>query len=190
VRRLSPEDLTLWQQVAASVRPLRGRKAALRASAVPLRDEMAAAMAAPVAVKPARAIPARPATRVQAAPPPPPKPHANTLDAGWDKRLAKGSVAPDRTIDLHGHTLHSAHALLDIALGDAIRQGARLVLLITGRPARDNPRLPPTSRGVIRASVQDWIAAGPWSSQIAAIRAAHPRHGGNGALYVILRRAR
>ena len=188
MRRLSPEDLTLWQQVAASVRPLRGRKAALRASAVPLRDEMTAALASPLPVKPAKVGPSRPVTRLQ--PPPPPKLHANTLDAGWDKRLAKGSVAPDRTIDLHGHNLHSAHALLDVALGDAIRQGARLVLLITGRPARDNPRLPPTSRGVIRASVQDWIAAGPWSSQIAAIRAAHPRHGGNGAMYVILRRAR
>jgi DNA-nicking Smr family endonuclease len=115
---------------------------------------------------------------------------ANTLDANWDKRLATGQALPDRTIDLHGHTAAGAHAVLDHALGDAIRSGARLVLLITGRPAQDNPRMPPTRRGVIRASVEDWLNAGPHASRIAAIRKAHPRHGGAGALYLILRRDR
>jgi DNA-nicking Smr family endonuclease len=115
---------------------------------------------------------------------------ANTLDANWDKRLATGQASPDRTIDLHGHTAAGAHAVLDHALGDAIRSGARLVLLITGRPAQDNPRMPPTRRGVIRASVEDWLNAGPHASRIAAIRKAHPRHGGAGALYLILRRDR
>jgi DNA-nicking Smr family endonuclease len=115
---------------------------------------------------------------------------ANTLDAGWDNRLLKGSVAPDRSIDLHGHNLATAHALLERALGDAIRQGARLVLVVTGRAASDNPRMPPTGRGVIRASIADWIAASPCSGHVAAIRNAHPRHGGAGALYLILRRSR
>jgi DNA-nicking Smr family endonuclease len=115
---------------------------------------------------------------------------ANTLDGTWDRKLGTGRATPDRTIDLHGHSQSSAHALLDHALGDAIRQGARLVLLITGRPARDNPRTPPTGRGVIRASVEDWLTAGPHAAHIAAIRAAHPRHGGHGALYLILRRKR
>ncbi|MFM9851646.1 MAG: Smr/MutS family protein [Sphingomonadaceae bacterium] len=115
---------------------------------------------------------------------------SNTLDAGWDRRLAKGLVAPDRTIDLHGETLQSAHTSLELALGDAVRSGARLVLLITGKAGRDNPRLPPTSRGVIRASIADWLAMSSSASRIAAVRNAHPRHGGAGALYVILKRAR
>ena len=115
---------------------------------------------------------------------------ANTLDAAWDRDLALGKRTPDRTIDLHNHNLASAHALLDIALGDAIRGGARLVVLVTGRPAKDNPRMPPTGRGVIRASVEDWLVSGPHAAHIAAIRPAHGKHGGAGALYVILRRNR
>jgi DNA-nicking Smr family endonuclease len=183
--RLSPEDVALWRKVADSVTPLKGRRLPALL-ALPIRTspiEAPRLLLAPV--KPGLGKPA--ATKPA---PAPPRPHANTLDGGWDKRLSKGSVAPDRTIDLHGHNLHGAHAVLDHALGEAIRQGARLVLLITGRPARDNPRLPPTTRGVIRASVVDWISAGPWGSHIAAIRAAHPRHGGSGALYLVIRRAK
>lgn len=115
---------------------------------------------------------------------------ANTLDAGWDKKLAKGMVSPDRVIDLHGDTLDTAHARLDFALRDAVLCGERLILLVTGKPARDNPRLPPTSRGVIRASISDWLSSSSHASKIAAVRNAHPRHGGAGALYVILRRSR
>jgi DNA-nicking Smr family endonuclease len=117
-------------------------------------------------------------------------PSTNTLDGSWDKRIAKGAIEPDFTIDLHGDTLASAHARLNRSLSAALRAGARVILLITGKPAADNPRLPPTSRGVIRASVKDWLAASPQAGQIAAIRNAHPRHGGAGALYIILRRAR
>ncbi len=116
--------------------------------------------------------------------------NANTLDANWDKRLTTGAVSPDYTIDLHGETLATAHVHLNRSLAAAIRGDARIVLLITGRPAKDNPRLPPTSRGVIRASVGDWLAASPYASRIAAVRGAHPRHGGAGALYLILKRAR
>lgn len=183
MRGLSAEEQKLWAHFAREVRRLPGRSDPVRG----LKESASPAPQSLGITKPETRL------RQMAAPPPKPaqpRPHANTLDAGWDKRLAKGAVSPDRTIDLHGHTLSSAHAMLDIRLGEAVRSGARLVLLITGRPARDNPRLPPTSRGVIRASVTDWIAASGWASHIAAIRNAHPRHGGAGALYVVLRRGR
>ena len=139
------------------------------------------------AVRPARIItpilPPRPALSR-------PQPPRDTLDGSWDKRLSKGDVAPDVTIDLHGETLATAHARLNRGLEAAIRRGDRTILLITGRPAVDNPRLPPTSRGVIRASVTDWLAVSAYADRIAAIRNAHPRHGGAGALYIVLRRAR
>ena len=132
-------------------------------------------------------------SRARAAPPtafrtPPPAPPA-TLDGGWDKRLAKGMVFPDVTVDLHGHTLHSAHDLLDAALARAIARGDRVVLLVTGKPPRPESERP-HARGAIRAAVGDWIAASRHAGSIAAIRGAHPRHGGAGALYLILRRAR
>jgi DNA-nicking Smr family endonuclease len=119
------------------------------------------------------------------------KPSANTLDGGWDRKLATGSVAPDLTIDLHGCSLDQAHDRLDHGLARAIAHGARVILLVTGKaPRAESSRLDRPLRGIIRALVHDWIAAGPHTGRIAAIRSAHPRHGGAGALYIILRRIR
>jgi DNA-nicking Smr family endonuclease len=73
-------------------------------------------------------------------------------------------------------------------LTQAKAMGARVVLLITGkeRPAEAADR--GHRRGAIRANVLDWLAAGPHGSSIAAIRKAHIRHGGEGALYLVLKR--
>jgi DNA-nicking Smr family endonuclease len=180
-RRLRPEEAALWGQVAATVKPMRGRRSAVLPlhAASPFKG---APLPRVTATVPDKVFPS-PVQRDALSGP-------QTLDANWDKSLANGRTAPDRTIDLHGHSLSSAHALLDHALGEAIRHGARLVLLITGKPARHNPRMPPTGRGVIRASVEDWLKVGPHASRIAAIRGAHPRHGGAGALYLVIRRDR
>jgi DNA-nicking Smr family endonuclease len=92
------------------------------------------------------------------------------------------------TVDLHGHNLATAYDLLDRRLGDAVRGGARLLLLITGKPPSGDRR--PVARGAIRAAVGDWLAASRYAGDIAAVRNAHPRHGGAGALYIVLRRKR
>ncbi|WP_326521569.1 Smr/MutS family protein [Sphingomonas abietis] len=119
------------------------------------------------------------------------RPPQNTLDGGWDKRLSRGVVAPDATIDLHGYTLSAAHTQLEAELGQAIARHARLILLVTGRPPPPGrSRLDNPMRGVIRASIGDWLHHSRHASRIAAVRNAHPRHGGAGALYVILRRVR
>jgi DNA-nicking Smr family endonuclease len=65
-----------------------------------------------------------------------------------------------------------------------------VVLVITGRPRPAESADRGERRGAIRAKVLDWLAAGPHASSIAAIRQAHPRHGGDGALYLVLRRVR
>lgn len=114
------------------------------------------------------------------------RPHdQRTLDGGWDRRLGRGIVAPDSSIDLHGHTLDRAYARIDFGLESAIRRGDRVILLVTGKPRTDGER---GGRGAIRAVVTDWLAASRHSGSIAAVRPAHPRHGGAGALYIILRR--
>ena len=79
---------------------------------------------------------------------------------------------------------------LDAGLAQARAMGARLVLLITGKPRPVDAADRGTRRGAIRAKVLDWLAAGPHASDIAAIRQAHRRHGGDGALYVVLKRKR
>ncbi|MBS0480483.1 MAG: Smr/MutS family protein [Proteobacteria bacterium] len=112
-----------------------------------------------------------------------------TLDASWDRRLARGALEPDVTVDLHGHTLTSAHAILDAALERARVRGDRVILLITGKPPRRDSERPHT-RGAIRAAVDDWLHASRHTEAIAAVRGASPRHGGAGALYIVLRRSR
>src|SRR5262249_34832003 len=113
---------------------------------------------------------------------------ANTLDSTWDRRLAQGLVRPEMVIDLHDHRLAAAHTLLDIRLQEAIAKEARVILLITGKPPRADRWL--VGRGAIRATIGHWLQASRHAASIAAVRAAHPRHGGAGALYLILRRRR
>ncbi len=129
--------------------------------------------------------------RGAAAPPPPPpparKPPGETLDGSWDRRLSRGLVSPDSMLDLHGHNLATAYDLLDRRLEQAIDSGARLMLLVTGKPPGTER---PAKRGAIRAAVGDWLHASRHSGRIAAVRNTHPRHGGTGALYIVLRRPR
>ena len=174
MRRLRPDEETLWARVVESVRPLRPP---------PPQQEKAVPAAAPKAPTP------RPAVRPAAAPvPAPAKPApANTLDGTWDRRLSRGLASPDYTLDLHGHDLATAYDLLDRRLEDAIGAGARLLLLVTGKPPGAER---PVKRGRIRAAVGDWLAASRHAGDIAAVRNAHPRHGGSGALYIVLRRRR
>lgn len=115
----------------------------------------------------------------------------HTLDANWDRKLARGLASPDFTLDLHGATLDGAYARLDHGLTLAVAQGARVVLLITGRsrgPVDSADRS--SRRGAIRAKFLDWLAYGNHASRIASIRPAHPRHGGAGAVYIVLRKAK
>jgi DNA-nicking Smr family endonuclease len=93
---------------------------------------------------------------------------------------------PDRTIDLHGHTLASAHHALEHALARAIADDVRVLLVITGKPPKPDTKV----RGLIRANIGDWLGTSGYRDRIAAVRHAHPRHGGTGALYLILRRKR
>lgn len=187
-RRLDPDESALWKKVAATVKPLPKAKAPL-------------APVAPPTVRPPKPTPrstAAPAAPPRPAPklPPPRRTHSQaTLDGHWDRRLRKGLVRPDMSIDLHGHTLASAQALLDNAIGRALLRGARVLLVVAGRLRPGADRLPqmhgdPRPRGAIRASLPDWFAFSPYADQIVALRPAHISHGGAGAVYVILRRAR
>ena len=185
-RHLTDEEAALWARVARTVTPIAGRRRAV--------------LPAPVAAGPAPTPAPRPKRQIGRVPEPPPPPPAapsarpldrHGLDSGWERRLGKGVVQPDFTLDLHGHSLDAAHARLDHGLTLALAQGARVVLLITGRSRpHDDHATRGERRGAIRAKFLDWLTAGPHASRIAAIRPAHPRHGGAGAVYIVLRRPR
>jgi DNA-nicking Smr family endonuclease len=173
-RPLSAEEKALWAKVIETVRPLRPQ------ATQPVHPQ------APSPAPPAASSPRPRSARPRAAPAPPQP--GTTLDGSWDRRLSRGLVNPDMTIDLHGHDLAGAYGRLDDSLERGIAGDARLLLLITGKPPSDDRR--PVPRGAIRAAVGDWLGASRHAGNIAAVRGAHPRHGGAGALYIVLRRRR
>jgi DNA-nicking Smr family endonuclease len=185
-RRLDPDEAALWKKVAATVQPLAKRPAPLEPKAPPT-------------IRPPKTTPraSAPAAAPRPSSPLPPRRTwaSSTLDGHWDRRLRKGLVRPEMSIDLHGHTLASAQALLDEAIGRALLRGARVLLVVAGRLRPGADRLPqmhgaPRPRGAIRASLPEWLSVSPYADRIVALRPAHISHGGGGAVYVILRRAR
>lgn len=179
-RPLDPEEAALWARVVASVEPLQGRAAGTPTKEPPF-------VSSPVEKRASTRIETKSfSTSLEANGLKQAKTSAsNTLDGTWDRRLARGLVQPDLAVDLHGHTLDTAYRTLDAGLDHAIARGVRVLLLVTGKP-----RAPGSGRGAIRAAVGDWLAASRHSSDIAAVRGAHLRHGGAGALYIILKRRR
>jgi len=112
-----------------------------------------------------------------------------TLDDSWERRIMTGTLNPEISIDLHGHTLESAHRRLNQTLSAAVAAGVRVLLIVTGNPRpRGHDATGSKGRGAIRAEIGDWLALSGHAEDIASVRTAHPRHGGRGALYVILRR--
>ncbi len=187
-RGLSPDEAALWRKVAATVTPLH-----------PQAPVAAAAPSEPVATpEPAPEPPKRVRGRVPKPLPPPPPPATQArpltrdgLDGSWDRRLASGSIVPDATIDLHGMNLDMAHTRLISGIAQALAIGSRVILLIAGKPrphADHDARS--ERRGAIRAQLLDWLAHSSYAGQIAAVRPASPRHGGAGAVYIVLRKVR
>ncbi|MEJ7933080.1 Smr/MutS family protein [Sphingobium sp. AN558] len=174
-RHLSPDEESLWTALTRSVRALR-----------PVVER-------PVPPKPAATIPARkgltvapfrPAAPVKPVAPAP----AAMLDSAWERRIRSGSLAPDMTIDLHGHSLAAAHARLNQALSAAIARDLRVILVVTGKPPKNGAWGDGSRRGAIRAEIGQWLGSGSYAASVASVRIAHRRHGGDGALYIILRR--
>ncbi|MEO5809159.1 MAG: Smr/MutS family protein [Sphingomicrobium sp.] len=175
MRSLGAEEAALWARVTASIRPLSREIAAAEPDALTSPIETVRPSPHPI-VPPARPKPVSSLPRPRL---------GTTLDGSWDKRLKSGAVEPDRTLDLHGHSLDRAWQALDLALDRAISAGDRLLLLVTGHERAGEP---PIARGKIRAAVHDWLAMSRHASRIAAVRAAHRRHGGGGSLYIVLRK--
>jgi DNA-nicking Smr family endonuclease len=98
-------------------------------------------------------------------------------------------VTPDLTLDLHGHTLDAAHTRIMGGIDQARAMGARVVLVVAGRERPVDPADRMERRGAIRAKLLDWLAASRHADAIAAVRRAHVRHGGEGALYLVLKRS-
>ena len=197
-RGLGTDEAALWAKVAATVQPFHPPSPENEyhphakmegAGAAPLAPNDAAGEVRPLGPTKRRLASTRARLQQPSAGPPSRNREAG-LDSHWERRLRAGTLAPDYTLDLHEHSLDAAYQRLLGGLDMARESGARVVLVVAGRerpaPAADRSG----QRGAIRAKLLDWLAASRHSSAIAAIRKAHRRHGGAGALYVILKKQR
>ena len=174
-RGLSQEERALWDTVTRAIAPLRRRKA---------KTEEPEAKTEPiqVAAKPARKAVAAPVV----APSRPAAPPLAPLGRRMRQKLARGSESIDARIDLHGMTQADAHAALAHFLRRAQHNGARVVLVITGKGARGSD--PHAERGVLKRQVPLWLESAELRPLVLGFESAGVTHGGAGALYVRLRR--
>jgi DNA-nicking Smr family endonuclease len=181
-RELSDEEHDLWSGVARSITPLRrpGRAAARSEKS----DE-------PVAEKAPARTPGR-LDRLRALipklPEPAKPPALAPLGRRLKQRVARGRDPIDARIDLHGHTQKQAHAALFRFLQRAQADGARIVLVVTGKGGGRGERGPGGERGVLKRQVPMWLSLPEFRPFIVGFEDAHVGHGGEGALYVRLRR--
>jgi DNA-nicking Smr family endonuclease len=178
-RTVTPDEIRLWAQVAKTVEPLGGQRLPeLEPETEPTTKSKA--VAAPPTVSISTAVKARPAK----APP------LAAIDRRMFSRVSRGTLEIDERLDLHGMTQHAAHGLLSRFLRQAQADGARLVLVITGkgRPAAE-PGLG-EERGVLRRAVPTWLSAAEMRPFVVGFGESAQPHGGSGALYVRIRRVR
>lgn len=195
-RRVRPEELELWHQVARTAQRMHPETPAR--APVPKPEPM---IRNPRSSPPAprledfrvgqRAKGAQPAhdllpglgARVAAAP--------VQMDKKAFERMKRGKLSPEAKIDLHGMTMDHAHPALTGFILRSQAAGLRLVLVVTGKGKdRDTGGPIPVRHGVLRHNVPQWLRMPPLAALVLQITEAHLKHGGGGAYYVYLRRQR
>jgi DNA-nicking Smr family endonuclease len=179
-RRLSEDEHRLWHGVTRSVAPLKRKRPGPQGSdtiaAAPPRRRADSTPLRHAAAK----SPIKPALHPTLKPAPP----VVRLDRRQKQRLARGTETIDARIDLHGKTQSEAHAALLGFLRRAQADGARFVLVITGKGGASG------ERGILKRQVPLWLRLPEFRLHVLAVEDAHVAHGGEGALYVRVRRAR
>jgi DNA-nicking Smr family endonuclease len=169
-RRPRPDEVRLWATVTATVRPGPGRAQVIAPADTPQAEPSA---------RPAPAVspPTGPGARKPA---PGPAPPPTDIEPGRKRRIVRERDPIDWRLDLHGLDQDRARAALVGFLVRAQAEGARAVLVITGKGVQGD--------GVLRRRTPDWLADPALRTVVAGVSEAHRRHGGQGALYVALKR--
>lgn len=178
-RQLTTDEEHLWSLVVRTVRPLRHakkpatdarHKAGVRDAARSGQNRATVEPNVGAALRRAAAAPAlSPIMRKEM------------------QKLARGNAAIDARIDLHGMTQAEAHGALQRLLHRSQAHGAKFVLVITGKGQPNSLR---GERGVLRRQVPMWLTLPEFRRYVLGFDVAHTGHGGEGALYVRLRKAK
>ena len=183
-RGKNEDDSSLWERVAREIAPLPRKKRRKLAKAVSVKPKTA---------KPEKkisaALPAKPAKPAAPKPLPSLSPsHAPGLDARSFDKLKRGQRAIDARLDLHGLTLEAAHGALIRFIENGVVHDLRALLVITGKGGRGMEDGMP--RASLRESVPRWLNEPRLRKHLLAFTPAQAKHGGGGALYVLLKRKR
>ena len=177
---MTEEERALWESVAKQVKPLRKKPRAAKPHATEMQTD------APAAAKPAAAL--KPRVSVQtASPPKPAAPPLAPLGRRERSKLSRGRMEIDARLDLHGMTQTRAHRALFGFLQRAHHHGLTFVLVITGKGKMG---VAESERGVLRRQVPQWLGLPEFRSLVVGFEEAHIGHGGEGALYVRIRRSK
>jgi DNA-nicking Smr family endonuclease len=184
------KDADLFVAAMADVTPLKGKKRRGKRIAKGAQDVLPRPKAEGPKKRPTRSLAALGMTKGTVAPKPAPEPEltadAKNFDRDIDRALSRGKTSPEARLDLHGMTLATAERAVARFLEQAASQDCRVVLIITGKGfRREDGRV---IEGRIRAEFMGWLNRSENRARVRSVRAAHPRHGGTGAFYVLLRR--
>ncbi|MGM4925160.1 Smr/MutS family protein [Tardiphaga sp. 804_B3_N1_9] len=181
-RVLSEEERALWELVAKQVKPLRKKRVVK-----PELEEDGPTLVKVAAPRTMTSAPPAVLKTAKPAPPPVPVPPLAPLGRRERSQLSRGRKDIDARIDLHGMTQTRAHHALSAFLHRASHDGMTFVLVITGKGRTTGPE---SERGVLRRQVPLWLGLPEFRSLVVGFEEAHIGHGGAGALYVRIRRAR
>jgi DNA-nicking Smr family endonuclease len=176
-RALTEEERALWESVAKQTKPLRRKPRAAKGE-VAVADAPAAGISA--------ASPKPPASTIVVRAPKPEPPQLAPLGRRERSQLSRGRKEIDARLDLHGMTQTRAHRALSGFLQRAHSDGLTFVLVITGKGKIGAE----SERGVLRRQVPQWLGLPEFRSLVVGFEEAHIGHGGEGALYVRIRRAK
>ena len=106
----------------------------------------------------------------------------HALDGNTARRFKRGELPIDCVLDLHGYSKLDAYSMMDRTLRAMALQGERVLAVITGKGR--------TGEGVLRRELPHWLNDGAMRTHIVAACYAPARMGGEGAVLVLLKRAR
>ena len=114
------------------------------------------------------------------------KSHVPVQDRGAEKRVRRGKLEIDASLDLHGQTYDQAHASVARFLAGAQRRGARVAVIVTGKGRRG--ALAGEGEGVLKRALPGWLNQAEVRGLVSGYAQAHRDHGGAGAFYVFVKR--
>lgn len=174
-KKLNPEDRQLWARVARSVTPMAGRRIPEEIDAdLDFERQMAGIDVEPAGLKIGQIKPQAAGSA---------KPRPTSLERPTHRKISKGRVPIEARLDLHDLSQIEAHRFLLLFLQRAHADRLRHVLVITGKGTA------PSSQGVLRRAVPMWLATAPFRPLVSGFHSAARHHGGEGALYIRVRRS-